>query len=93
MNYFDREFLNLDAASCRVMAEPINSLGQSTGPSQLLTWPLNLSGLYRLSLYHRGPAFPTLPGYQLVFLDAVGQVRLEACYSEPLSVSAPPKAD
>ena len=93
VNYFDREFLNLDAASCRVMAEPINSLGQSTGPSQLMTWPLNLSGLYRLSLYHRGPAFPTLPGYQLVFLDAVGQVRLEACYSEPLSVSAPPKAD
>ena len=66
------------------MAEPINALGQSIGPSQLMTWPLNLSGLYRLSLYHNGPASPALPGYQLIFLNATGGVVLEACYSEPL---------
>ena len=93
VNHAEREFLNLDAFNCRVMAEPINSVGQSTGPSQLMTWPLNLSGLYRLSLYHNGPASPALPGYQLLFLNAAGHVVLEACYSEPLSVSAPPKAD
>jgi hypothetical protein len=90
VNHAEREFLRLDTTNCRVMAEPINSLGQATGPSQLMTWPLNLSGLYRLSLYHNGPASPALPGYQLLFLNATGGVVLEACYSEPLSVSAPP---
>ena len=93
VNHAEREFLNLDASNCRVMAEPINSVGQTTGLSQLMTWPLNLSGLYRLSLYHNGPASPALPGYQLLFFNAAGHVVLEACYSEPLSVSAPPKAD
>ena len=90
VNHAEREFLQLDTTNCRVMAEPINSLGQSIGPSQLMTWPLKLSGLYRLSLYHNGPASPALPGYQLLFLNATGGVVLEACYSEPLSVSAPP---
>ena len=84
VNHAEREFLQLDATNSRVMAEPINALGQSIGPSQLMTWPLNLSGLYRLSLYHNGPASPALPGYQLIFLNATGGVVLEACYSEPL---------
>jgi hypothetical protein len=85
-----RSYLVLDATNCRVTAEPINSQGQPTGAAQAMTWPLPLAGLYRLRLHHSGADFPTLPGYQLIFLDAAGRSVLEAGYLDPATVSAPP---
>jgi hypothetical protein len=85
-----KNYLVLNAANCRVLAEPINSQGQTMGPVQTLAWPLPLAGLYRLKLFHNGAEFPTLPGYQLIFLDAAGRSILEAGYNESASVSAPP---
>ena len=80
----------LNPTNCQVSAEPINALGQALGPAEPMAWPLRLAGLYRLRLYHHAPDFPAAPGYQLIFLDAAGQARLEAGYSQPLTVSAPP---
>jgi len=85
-----KNYLVLNATNCRVLAEPINSQGRTMGPAQTLAWPLPLSGLYRLKLFHSGAEFPARPGYQLVFLDAAGRSVLEAGYNEPVTVSARP---
>jgi hypothetical protein len=85
-----KNYLVLNATNCRVWAEPINSQGKALGPAQTLAWPLALSGLYRLKLFHSGAEFPTLPGYQLVFVDIAGRSVLEAGYNEPVTVSARP---
>ena len=80
----------LNPTNCQVSAEPINALGQALGPAEPMAWPLRLAGLYRLRLYHHAPDFPAAPGYQLIFLDAAGQTRLEAGYNQPPTASAPP---
>jgi hypothetical protein len=78
------------ADNARVMLDLINTAGRTTGAPQPCPWPLRIDGLRQLRLYHNLPVPAGRPELQLVFLDAAGRPLFEACYDEPVSVSAPP---
>ena len=74
----------------RVLLEPIDVQGRSTGEARVSAWPLRLDGLELLRLYHNTPLPGARPEFELVFLDAADRPLFEACYDEPANASAPP---
>jgi len=66
--------------NCLVTAMRITSSGAALGPEKKLEWPIALSGLYRLRIYHRSTVPPKTFINQLIFMDATGNVVMEASY-------------
>lgn len=81
------------ADNCRPTLTRINALGQSAGTAQDCSWPLQIDGLVELRLYHSLAVPAGRSELELVFLDADGRTLFEACYDEPVIVSAPPAGD
>jgi len=81
------------ADNSRVTLGRINAVGQPAGIPQAAAWPLQIDGLRELRLYHSRPVPAGRPEMQLVFLDAAGRPLFEACYDDPVTVSAPPTRD
>jgi hypothetical protein len=78
------------ADNARVTLAMINTAGQSAGAPQPCAWPWKIDGLRTLRLYHDLAVPAGRPDLQLLFLDAAGRTLFEACYDDPVSVSAPP---
>jgi hypothetical protein len=83
-------FAEWHEGNARVTLGRINASGQAAGAPQPCPWPLQIDGLRQLRLFHDLPVPAGRPELQLVFLDAAGRPLFEACYDEPVSVSAPP---
>jgi len=83
-------FAEWHEGNARVTLGRINAGGQAAGAPQPCPWPLQIDGLRQLRLYHDLPVPAGRNELQLVFLDADGRPLFEACYDEPVSVSAPP---
>lgn len=86
----ERILAQWQADNCRVTLTRINATGQSAGAAQSATWPLRIDGLAELRIYHNLAIPAGRAELELVFLDATGRTLFEACYYEPVIVSAPP---
>ncbi len=88
----ERHLAQWQADNARVTLTRINATGQSAGAAQPCSWPLRIDGLHELRLYHNLAIPAGRAELELVFLDAAGHPLFEACYDEPVIVSAPPTA-
>ncbi len=76
--------------NARATLDLINTAGRPAGAPQPCPWPLQINGMRQLRLYHNMVLPTDRRDLELVFLDAAGRPLFEACYDEPVTVSAPP---